>query len=202
MKAAKKTKNKKVVASSTTQAKKKGVRWYDYALGIPYALAILLAAFFIVFFVAAMLPHGGENVEQHRNIMGYLTIPLFEPNVIDFLEPDEFAHMQDVKKVFNWTFITLLFFAGISMIFPSRVAKRTSAGIIGGVAVITLLSTLISARGTWTFFHQIFFPQGGWVFPPESTLITLYPGNYFATFALAVFGVAIVITGLLNWHHK
>lgn len=197
---------KRRVTSSHKRARaaNKNPRWHDYALGIPCALAILLVAFFIVFLVAAMWPHGDnpEQIEQHRNIMGYLTVPLFEPDVIGFLTPDELMHMQDVKTVFNWAFICMLLFVGFSMIFPSMIAKRTSAGIIGGFAFITLLCALINARTLWTFFHQIFFPQGGWMFSPDSMLITLYPGTYFASFAVAVFIVAFIIVGLLNWHHR
>jgi len=102
------------------------------------------------------------------------------------LKPNEVQHLVDVKRVLDGFFqayyiallttslsILLLWGAGRSNeICPSL---RQGVGIMAGLGLLVLLSSLIDFGAFFTRFHQIFFKPGTWVFYGEDTLIQLYP---------------------------
>jgi len=78
---------------------------------------------------------------------------------------------------------------------------RTSGAIVLAACVLLALSTLFSFDAFWTWFHIILFPQGNWMFPAGSTLITLFPEAFFENFsrqvllAAASYGIVALAAG-------
>ena len=84
----------------------------------------------------------------------------------------------------------------------------------GGVSTVVfvgvvLMFSLVAFKYTFTFFHQIFFPQGNWQFAVDSLLIQTFPLEFFISISRNIFlltlglGILfIVISYLLKHDHK
>jgi integral membrane protein (TIGR01906 family) len=113
----------------------------------------------------------------------------------DFFLPDEESHMNDVKNVMRiidvlWNALIALFissFIAITGIFKAdgirkaaRIFTKTAlamGAILGLFGILMLFK--INFESVFFLFHKIFFPEGNWSFPPESTIITMFPGEFF-----------------------
>ena len=129
--------------------------------------------------------------EIHRQWAAYVTggaadAPRSEPPL--FTE-DEYSHMADVRRVFEGA--KLLIPAGLFVmaIRLQRARSRSAAamfrlvrdGAIGaGVAVAVVgIAAAIAFDAAFLLFHQLFFPQGNFLFDPAtSNLLRLYPDWY------------------------
>ncbi len=63
--------------------------------------------------------------------------------------------------------------------------------LAGGIAALVIVLLLACASffdfgSFWTAFHRVLFPQGDWMFPADSALITLFPEAFFEGFAMQV----------------
>lgn len=103
---------------------------------------------------------------------------------------DERSHIRDVKlllrrallilevSVFIESFIlTVLLVTGTSLSSLSRITK--SGGILTLLVLAVLSLSLISFDYFFIKFHQVFFPQGNWAFPPDSVMIRMFPRGLF-----------------------
>lgn len=78
------------------------------------------------------------------------------------------------------------------------------SGSIFSLAFLVLLVLLVLINFTASFdvFHRIFFPQGNWIFPYDSLLITLFPSNFFFSMAkktIIINSAIITIFILVLW---
>jgi integral membrane protein (TIGR01906 family) len=117
---------------------------------------------------------------------GVADAPRFEPPL--FTE-DEYSHMADVRRVFDGA--KLLIPAGLFVmaIRLQRARSRSAATmfrlardgaiIVGvGVAIVGIVAA-VAFDAAFLLFHQIFFPQGNFLFDPAtSNLLRLYPDWY------------------------
>lgn len=111
--------------------------------------------------------------------------------VYDFLEhgvalgsefsQSEISHMKDVKFIFDvmkWVFVALL----ISLYFCKDVIF-SKVGIEGLSFIIVMgLVGLIKFNLLFDLMHKLLFKDGTWMFSSSSTLIQLYPLQFFITF--------------------
>ena len=74
------------------------------------------------------------------------------------------------------------------------------------VALLCFLGVFAVTSFDWFFttFHEIFFPQGNWQFPPGDHMITLFPDGFWSDVTLLVglvtLGLALAVGGLgLFW---
>jgi uncharacterized membrane protein len=49
-----------------------------------------------------------------------------------------------------------------------------------------IIGFLIPFETLFTYFHLTLFPQGNWMFPPDSILVQFYPATFFANYGLAI----------------
>ena len=61
---------------------------------------------------------------------------------------------------------------------------RASGWIILLLSFLLGTASLLNFEKAWVLFHVLFFPQGNWAFPASSTLIMLYPAEFFAGFIM------------------
>lgn len=127
------------------------------------------------------------------------TAPLFDQADI--------LHMKDVKglvwldyRLFLGAAIYSVMYILLSLIWNRRHGKRDMASgmKMGGGATVGLLVFLgffavTSFDWFFTTFHEIFFPQGNWQFPPGDHMITLFPDGFWSDVTLLV---GLVVLGL------
>lgn len=135
-------------------------------------------------------------------------------NTLAFTEA-EVNHMHDVKWVLLIATVAvaalflLTLFSSISLRerAPGTIRRSLFCGAWITLGLIVVLGVVGVFGWEWLFttFHQVFFPQGNWEFSARSTLIRLYPPQFWIDAAIAVAVlVAAQITLLLvtTWPTK
>lgn len=122
----------------------------------------------------------------------------------------ELQHMEDVKEVVIIMRLVLsgsvLLLTGATWfavkkgqeIFLLKSFRRGAWGVIG-LMVAILFFVMLNFNRLFTWFHQMFFEAGTWLFHPSDTLIRLYPLRFWRdTFIIAgflslVFSIIIIL---------
>ena len=114
----------------------------------------------------------------------------------------ERSHMRDVAHLVRALWVALLIAIGlvIAALVPLRreprragiVMLRTSAGV--GIAAIVVGGFFaVDFDQAFLAFHELFFPQGNFLFGPDSNLLRLFPEGFWFEAAL-VAGLLIVLS--------
>ena len=121
------------------------------------------------------------------------------------LDPDERSHMRDVGSLVR-LLGTLAVVSALVVLFGlltlrherRRVGRLLllSAGIVGCLAVVLAAIFAVAFDQAFLAFHRIFFPQGNFLFGPDSNLLRLFPEPFWFEAAL-VAGLAIVVSALV-----
>ncbi|WP_315432355.1 TIGR01906 family membrane protein [uncultured Rothia sp.] len=116
-------------------------------------------------------------------------------NTLAFTEA-EVNHMHDVKWVLLIATVAvaalflLTLFSSISLRerAPGTIRRSLFCGAWITLGLIVVLGVVGVFGWEWLFttFHQVFFPQGNWEFSVRSTLIRLYPPQFWIDAAIAV----------------
>ena len=154
-----------------------------------------------------------EQQAQHAAIVEYLAGPVGAQNPLGFLTAAEQSHMTDVKRLFDAAFLIHVLLIGASLGAVIVLAYQSMANAAGtttaprrsiddllargmwwggwsliGVMGLSAIAAVMSFDRFWALFHVFAFPQGNWMFAPDSALITIYPSSYFASI---VFGISL-----------
>jgi len=128
---------------------------------------------------------------------------------LKYFSVDEQAHMHDVKFVIsalNFIYYSSSIFFILIFIILYYIIKKEKINFVdtiskilifgGGAAlgflIIVFLWSVFSFETLFLLMHLVFFPQGNWMFPAESLLITLFPEQFFFDIALRIFIYAII----------
>ena len=158
----------------------------------------------------------GTLVEYHRQWTAYVTGGVSVPPVFGraLFTSDEYAHMADVRRVFDAAKILIpagLFVMAVRLqrarALGGRVALRLvrDGTIVAAVAVaIVALGAVFAFAPLFLLFHAVFFPEGNFLFDPAtSNLVRLYPEWYWegVTFrvGLSFLGLAAAVGGAAGW---
>ncbi|MFH1399817.1 MAG: DUF1461 domain-containing protein [Candidatus Woesearchaeota archaeon] len=98
---------------------------------------------------------------------------------------NEVDHLRDVRIIVQrlqiLSVIMLLIWGGV--VFRRNFKILASAMVYSGIFLVMLIAALFLMANNfeWLFvkFHLIFFPQGNWMFSNESSLIRLFPKQFF-----------------------
>lgn len=145
--------------------------------------------------------HYLDQMEKHSVQERKPEAPEYYANIIGFLKGqnelegnytyNERSHMEDVKKLYNAAntilYASIIIITGFAIIGIKRKERKeyyTKPLIYGsatllGLNIIILITATLSFTTFFTGFHEIFFPMGNWQFPYDSTLITLFPREFF-----------------------
>lgn len=119
------------------------------------------------------------------------------------LDEAALVHLDECYLLINsiapW--LALVAAGAIALVVGLRVSghRQILARVLIGVPAVLLAAML--AIGVWaladfdgffTWFHGVFFPQGGWVFPYDSLLICMYPEAFWTSMAALWFTVTAV----------
>jgi len=126
-----------------------------------------------------------EDVKTYNNQI----VDFFRTGLkLDFLNENEFSHMEDVKTVitianilFGFSFVSLI--SGFSYL--SRSQKKFLLNSVRKTSVFVFVTTLILSmliltnfHTAFLSFHKIFFVKN-FIFPADSMLKILYPDEFF-----------------------
>jgi integral membrane protein (TIGR01906 family) len=113
----------------------------------------------------------------------------------------EYAHMADVRHVFVGARIVAIVAALVAALLLLRAARRgrlAAAVLARDAAIAACIGTAIIAVAAavafdpvFLLFHEVFFPQGNFLFPANSNLLAMYPDPYWYGVTLRV-GVTFV----------
>jgi len=101
---------------------------------------------------------------------------------------DEYAHMRDVRQVFVGARVLAVIAAAVAGLLLVRawrrdvravliVARDASVAAGCGVAAVGLAAS-VAFDPLFLLFHRIVFPQGNFLFAPDSNLLAVYPDVY------------------------
>jgi uncharacterized membrane protein len=117
---------------------------------------------------------------------------------------DERAHMADVRAVFRGAEYAAALALFILIFRVERARRRgealrlvragslIAAGIAGAIGV----AAAVAFDPLFLLFHEVFFPQGNFLFAPDSNLIRLYPEWYWQGITAGV-GFSFIVVALL-----
>ena len=76
---------------------------------------------------------------------------------------------------------------------------RAGALIAAGIVALIAVAAAVAFDPLFLLFHEVFFPQGNFLFAPDSNLIRLYPEWYWqgitAGVGLSFVAVALLVAG-------
>lgn len=145
-------------------------------------------------------------ISSYKTVLAFSSLTSAQQNTIDFLQGKEalkitytsreIAHLEDVRKVMKITnavfYFSLLVCALILTSYrknKNQALKVLKYGSITTIIVLIfmILAALLNFTTLFTIFHQIFFPQGNWLFPPNSLLIQTFPVTFFYSISITIF---------------
>lgn len=142
-----------------------------------------------------------DLVGLHRSWLAYVTGFGDGPGALLFTL-DESQHMSDVRRVFIGAEIAAVCALVMLVILGRVVARRGAvavaalardASLVAAVAVAVLgVAAAFAFDSLFLAFHELFFPQGNFLFPPDSNLIAMYPDQYWYETTIRI-GAAFVV---------
>lgn len=131
-----------------------------------------------------------------------------EPLGKEFTE-EEKQHMQDVK-ILVLTAKILFVLSCTTIIFLRPTLKELKIALIISLIILTtiLIFTITNFQTTFTSFHKMFFQDGTWTFPSQSTLLQIYPKQFFietsTTWFIISTGISLILlaSSLLLSYYK
>jgi len=154
---------------------------------------------------------------SYQLIFNFTSYNPIQEGVIDFLNGQtsnltgnltqlEQSHLMDVKIVIsqvNFIFYLLLFSCLLILLYSysNRILLK-QLFLYGGITTFSLiflffLLIIFNFEGMFSLFHQVFFPQGNWIFPQNSFLIQTFPLSFFVNLTLKIVGITLVLASFL-----
>jgi integral membrane protein (TIGR01906 family) len=177
-----------------------------------FFIIILIPIFLIIWQYNLFIPKidNFEIASYQEELMGYLINKKELPQTMTELEA---SHMKDVKDLVTFAYLLLLFSIFISLLFYFILKRKNklylfyqslhfSAIIILILIVIFIILSIFNFDYIFILFHEVFFPQGNWLFPANSKLVQAFPEILFKKLFLYSFiisGLIALIIFLLNF---
>jgi hypothetical protein len=148
---------------------------------------------------------GPEALDLSDRTVGQL---IFGPGTFEGFTADEVAHLRDARLVLYLFLVPAAFslVLVVSTLLRRGADPRAWRAVAQGGKILVVGAVVLGVIGAlafgaaFTLFHQIFFPGGNWTFPPDSTLIRLYPYAFWQLTAAAL-GVLCVAAGTAVWFY-
>lgn len=117
----------------------------------------------------------------------------------------EHRHMDDVRNVFIAAQIAAVLAALVLIWLALRgwrrraLARLVRAGAVSALVAVGVVGILaaVAFDAAFLIFHQVFFPQGNFLFAPDSNLLAIYPESYFSGVTLRIGASFVALAGLL-----
>jgi integral membrane protein (TIGR01906 family) len=150
-------------------------------------LSILVCTFLLVFSFHAQTP-------LHEDVKEYLETGEGE---LPF-SSEANSHMHDVFVLFSLLRVVSAGLVVGTLWILSYIQKKDLQRISGVLIGLPIVIGLLPWNTVFSVFHQVFFPQGNWIFPAQSLLIQTYPASFFIGFA-SVWATILIATGIAGF---
>lgn len=151
--------------------------------------------------------YGSYGVDFLTNLANSRYLAELAPGGEALFTEAEVSHMVDVKFVLLWAMLIGVALLVITLILalllrawrPGGVARGLFAGawVTLGIIIAVAVLAIIDWQFFFAEFHRIFFADGTWTFPAESTLIQLYPEQFWIDAGIAVVVLAVLFSLIL-----
>ncbi|HJT64545.1 MAG TPA: DUF1461 domain-containing protein [Candidatus Limnocylindria bacterium] len=124
------------------------------------------------------------------------------------LDAEERSHMADVSRLVR----ILVILDAVAIIFaawggrllrtdPHRLGRLliAGAGTVGVATVAIGVFAVVAWDSAFTLFHELLFPPGTWSFPADSTMILLYPPEFWFEAAMIAAGLVLATSATLSF---
>ena len=159
----------------------------------------LLLSFFVLITDSSftyLLLDNPESIQPTKQLLQYFIGQAEIPEVFDQVEK---SHLADVKQIIQYSFILLAIFTLILAICMKNNWRQIIRRGTLLLFALVFFAAIIPFDRLFTWFHQILFPQGNWMFPATSTIITFYPLKFFVGYSIAIALHSVVIAATLNF---
>ena len=170
-------------------------------------LIILLSINLMIFnleFYKQEMPKYTLYENQVTNLLEY-----FKGNTLntEYYSEKEISHLDDVRKLIwtSWVCIVIFILPILYSFSKNRKENLRKQIVKGGVYSLLLISifslTLTSFSSSFITFHEILFTNNNWLLPESSTLIQMFPEEFFLQSTLQIvlysliFSVLCIILG-------
>ena len=123
-----------------------------------------------------------------------------------FFDADEISHLDDVRRLFGAVRLTASVSGAIALLAAlGMTRRRIRGGLLVDAAAVVVLGAIaaVAFEPLFLAFHELFFPQGNFLFDPTRENLTLvYPEEYWLGVTLrlgaTVVAVCLLVGGLLT----
>jgi len=141
-----------------------------------------------------------------------------QKEIIDFLQGKgnltakmttaEATHLEEVKGVMrrmDYVFYFLLLLGSLIFTYSykdkEQLRKLLLYGGITAFGLVLLILIFVGLDFNWLFrsFHQVFFPQGNWMFAADSYLIQTFPLDFFISITWKIIGLNLFLAVIFIW---
>lgn len=153
------------------------------------------------------LVYGSYGTDFLTNLANGRYLSELAPGGESLFTDGEVTHMVDVKFVVLWAMLIGVILLVITLILalmlrawrPGGVARGLFAGawVTLGIIIAVAVLAIIDWQLFFAEFHRIFFADGTWTFPADSTLIQLYPEQFWIDAGVAVVALAVLFAVIL-----
>jgi len=113
------------------------------------------------------------NETEVTNLQHYF---LFQDLNTDNYSEKEISHLKDVRNLIHLSWLIILILI-IILIFVKK--EFFYGGLFSLIFILLLSLTLLSFQDSFVTFHELLFTNDNWLLPENSTLIQLFPENFF-----------------------
>jgi hypothetical protein len=127
------------------------------------------------------------------------------------LTDDERSHMRDVGNLVRslWVLVGLAMVGAALALRALRQDRRligrlliAAGGLVGAVALIVAAFFATAFDQAFLAFHELWFPQGNFLFGPDSNLLRLFPEGFWFEASLVAGGtivLAALVVSVVGW---
>lgn len=150
------------------------------------------------------LVYGSYGLDYLFNFANSRYLSELAPEGEQLFADAEVAHMTDVKFVMMWAMLAAVILLVLTVLFGLLLRSWRPGGFVRGlfagawVMVGLIVAVAVLAILNWQMFfeefHRLFFADGTWTFSEDSTLIRLYPEQFWIDAGIGVAALVLLIS--------
>ncbi len=146
-----------------------------------------------------------ELITLTTDTLNYLLGQNELPTIFPQAEADHMSDVADLIKQGFYTLVITTLLLIVMLVFfqvlgsPEVFYKLFRGGAVFAMIVLFIVALLVLIDFTVNFlyFHNLFFPQGNFIFPENSLLIQVFTERFFKEISIYIFMGAVLLAGII-----